>query len=190
MSDATTAALQSDKDIHTIVSLLEHVMVQRKDLSSGFRRLLVYFIIYFWFLELKGVALSLAKEPIFEIGENRDRGFLTSHEILTYLDQFVHPLQGFTAHLQNGNFFTPGRTVVRRLKSHWEDMGTRVQHLGDEESSRWRALSYVFGTSLPPMRSSDEAKGLGSSTYKMIYILDWQNLMKALSVPGLNLPTG
>jgi hypothetical protein len=190
MSDTAKAALQSDKDINVIVSLLEHVMTDRKDLGSGFRRLLVYFIIYFWFLELKGVALTLAKEPIFEIGENRECSFLTSHEILTFLDQFVHPLQGFTAHLQNGNFFTPGRTVVRRLKSYWEDMGTRVARLDDEATSRWRALGYVFGSSLPPVRSSDEARDLGSSAYKMIYILDWQNLMKALSAPGLVLPTG
>jgi hypothetical protein len=190
MSDAATAALQSDKDIHVIVSLLEHVMAERKDLGSGFRRLLIYFIIYFWFLELKGVALSLAKEPIFEIGEIRYCTFLTSHDILAYLDRFVHPLQGFTAHLQNGNFFTPGRTVVRRLKGHWEDMSTRVAHLSDDDMSRWRALGYVFGSSLPPTRSSDEARDLGSFTYKMLYILDWQNLMKALSVPGLVLPTG
>jgi hypothetical protein len=188
MSDTAVAACQSDEDIHVITTLLEHVIGERKDLGSGFRRLLVYFIIYFWFLELKGVALSQAKDPIFEIGSGEHQTSVTSVEILAYLDQFVHPLPGFTAHLQNGNFFTPGRTVVRRLQTHWEDMGTRINALDDADKSRWRALGYVYGGSLPPIRTSDEAKLLGPLTYKIIYAVDWQNLMKVLSAPGLSLP--
>jgi hypothetical protein len=188
MSDAAPAALRSDQDIRIITSLLDHVIKERKDLGCGFRRLLLYFIIHFWFLELKGVSLSASKDPIYDIGHGHDRTALTSTDILGYLDQYVHPLQGFTAHLQNGNFFTPGKTVIRRLKSHWEDMGTRTQHLGDEDTSRWKALDYIFGNSLPPLRTSDEAKRLGSLTYKIIYVVDWQNLMKSLSSPGLVLP--
>jgi hypothetical protein len=188
MSDVATAALQSDEDISVIVSLLDHVIKERKDLGCGFRRLLVYFIIYFWFLELKGTPLSQSKEPIYDIGTNAHCASLTSTDILEYLDQYVHPLQGFTAHLQNGNFFTPGRTVIRRLKTHWESMATRRQDLEDDDTSRWRALSYVFGNSLPPIRSSDEAKSLGPLAYKIIYSVDWQNLMKSLSSSGLVLP--
>jgi hypothetical protein len=187
MSDSSTAACQSDKDIATIVSLLNYVICERKDIGSGFRRLLIYFIIYYWFMDLKGVALSQAKDPIFKIGTEPHCAWLTSTEILTYLDQFVHPLQGFTARLQNGNFFTPGRTVVRRLKTHWEDMGTRVNILETEDKSKWRALSYVYGNSTPPVRTSSDAKSLGPLTYKIIYTVDWQNLLKTLSSPSLNL---
>jgi hypothetical protein len=184
----TAAALQSDEDISVIVSLLEHVIKERKDLGCGFRRLLVYFIIYFWFLELKGVPLTQSKDPIYDIGIDSQRASVTSTDILEYLDQYAHPLQGFTAHLQNGNFFTPGRTVVRRLKAHWENMATRLSDLEDDDTARWRALSYVYGSSLPPARFSDEAKTLGPLAYKIIYTVDWQNLMKSLSSPGLVLP--
>jgi hypothetical protein len=187
-SDMVNAALQSDEDISVIVSLLEHVIKERKDLGCGFRRLLVYFIIYFWFLELKGSPLSQSKDPIYDIGSNLHRLSLTSANILEYLDQYAHPLQGFTAHLQNGNFFTPGRTVIRRLKAHWENMATRLSALDDDDTSRWRALNFVYGSSLPPARSSDEAKSVGPLAYKIIYTVDWQNLMKSLSSPGLVLP--
>jgi hypothetical protein len=188
MSDSATAALQSDEDIQVIVSLLNHVSQGRKDLGCGFRRLLVYFIVYFWFLELKGVGLSLCKDPIYDVGSKEHRTSLTSADILEYLDQFVHPLQGFTARLQNGNFITPGRTVIRRLRSHWENMGTRLQSLQDDDRAKWRALDYIFGSSLPPLRMSDEAKNLGPLSHKIIYTVDWQNLMRCLSAPGLNLP--
>jgi hypothetical protein len=86
LSDAAHAACQSDKHIAVISSLLQHVIGKRKDLGCGFRRLLVYFIIYFWFLELTGIPLSLAKDAIHEIGTGLHRMSLTSTEILSYLD--------------------------------------------------------------------------------------------------------
>jgi hypothetical protein len=188
LSDTAAAACQSDEDLAVITSLLEHVIRERKDLGTGFRRLLMYFIIYFWFLELKGVAMNQTRDPIFEIGNGRHCASISSWDILAYLDQFVHPLQGLTARLQNGNFFTPGRTVVRRLKAHWESMGTQLHDLNDDDQSKWRALSYVYGTELPPRRTSDKAKDLGPHTHRLVYTVDWQNLMKSLSSPGLVLP--
>jgi hypothetical protein len=189
LSDVGTAACQSDQDMAVISSLLKHVILERKDLGCGFRQLLVYFIIYFWFLELKGVNLSQSKEPIYEIGGGAHSATLASADILTYLDQFVHPLPGFTAHLQNGTYFSPGRTIVRRLKGYWEEMGTRLERLRNDDKSRWRTLSYVYGPTLPPARTSDDAKDLGPTAYKMVYTMDWHNLIKALSSPGVVLPS-
>jgi hypothetical protein len=185
LSDPAIAACQSDENIAFIASLLEHVIHERKDLGCSFRRFLVYFIIWFWFLELKGITLSKSREATYEVG-NHSRGLqLTSREILAYLDQFVHPLPGFTARLQNGSYFSPGSTVVRRLKSQWEEMGTRVAALDGEEKSVWTTLGYVYGPELPPLQTSDEAKNMGAGAYKLVYMLDWHNLLKIFFSPTI-----
>jgi hypothetical protein len=189
MSDSVTAALQSDEDIRVIVSLLDHVIKSRKDLGSGFRRLLVYFIIYYWFLDLKGSTLTQSKEPIHEIGTGSHTMSLSSHDILAYLNRYVHPLHGFTAHLQNGNFFTPGRTVIRRLKDIWEDMSTKVADLKEDDKAKWRALDFIYGSCLPPTRLSDKARNLGSLSYRIIYTVDWRNLLKFYNSTDIVLPT-
>jgi hypothetical protein len=164
---------RSDPQLAAIITLLRPLR-NRSDLGNGCSRLLAYAIIIMGWLHLKGEVLQ-AMDQIITVGGVAN---ITAQEMLSFLHA-VTGLEALRPRFQQR--WTRYYSLVQRLKRVHDRLCAREEYLSAEESALQRALVFVLGYDVLPMRNAADCPVFPLKTYDILYVQSMSSVMETFA---------